>query len=204
MSIQTRSGLVQAVSYVQTFLTSKGLTAKCELGWKRRDRQLNQGSPLGANRVLFIPSDSGGKGGTIVPARFPGPRNVRDPGAADAVVGSIRSLHDWQRRVTVSVWGVDAENRTDEAKQIEATETLLEWVVRAVHSAPGAFAEAAFGEVTWSEPPDRSFGLELIVGLTFKQPLFDEPRELVFPDAARVSRAPYVPPTVPDGSAGDT
>lgn len=200
MTVIIKSGLVQCVDYVRDFFATNGVSATCELGWRRRDRQLNQGAPLGANRVVFTPSDSGGAGGTLVPARFPGPRTLRDAGQA---MGTVRSLRDWERAVTVSVWAVDPTKPNDEASQIEASETLFEWVVRAVHSAPGAFAEMEWGAVQWTEPPERSFGLELIASLTFKHPIFDVPRELVFPSGAAVKRAPYVPPTAPS-SDGDT
>lgn len=201
MTVIIKSGLVQCVDYVRDFLATNGVSSTCELGWRRRDRQLNQGTPLGGNRVVFTPSDSGGAGGKLVPARFPGPRTIRD--GVGAVAGNVRSLRDWERSVLVSVWAVDPTKPADEAAQIEAAETLFEWVVRAVHSAPGAFAEADWGAVQWTEPPERSFGLELIASLTFQHPVFDAPRELVFPAVARITRAPYVPPTAPT-SDGDT
>ena len=202
MSIVNDSGLLAAVAYVQTFLTTKGVDAKCELGWKRRQQQLNQGGPLGGNRVIFVPSD-GTSGGKIVPARFPGPRSVHDPAQGGKVVGTQRSLRDWERAVSVSVWAVDAADRTNESKQISATEALFEWVVRAVHSAPGAFGAVSWGAIKWTPPPERSFGLELVAPLTFKQPLFDEPRLLVFPSAVAVRRGEYTNPTAPS-SDGDT
>jgi hypothetical protein len=101
------------------------------------------------------------------------------------------------------VWGVDTASRQDESAQIEATETLFEWVVRAVHSAPGAFADARWGSLKWTSPTERAFGLELRAELTFMQPIFDQPRDLVFPTTGAVSRAAYTPPTVPT-SHGDT
>lgn len=202
MRITTRSGLFVATKYVETFLASNGVPAKVCVGWKQRSQHINQG-PGGANRVVFIPSGPGGAGGTMLPARFPGPRNVRATALGDPVA-NIRSLASWERRVQVSIWGFDGSQKNDEEAQIEATEALFEWVVRAVHSAPGAFAEAKFGDVEWTIPAQLSLGVEALVGLTFKQPIFDVPRELVFPTSTGVTRAPYIAPAAGDPPDGDT
>jgi hypothetical protein len=201
MAIVTRSGLIAATAYVASFFAANGITAVVDVGWRKRDRQINQG-PGGANRVVFTPSNDDGDGGSMGPVRFPGNRNVRD--AVDSPpVATIRSLASWERLVLVSVWGVDSTDQQNESAQIEATETLLEWVVRAVHSAPGAFAAASFGKVKWTPPPERSFGLEARVELTFSQPIYDVPRNLVYPSAAAVGRSTYTPTAVP-ASSGDT
>ena len=42
------------------------------------------------------------------------------------IVATVRALADWERKVDVSMWAVDVSDRTDEAKQIEAIETLFE------------------------------------------------------------------------------
>lgn len=203
MTIIIRSGLLAAAKTVETFLTAHGVTAKVEVGWKRRPQQLNQG-PLGANRVVFIPSEEKGEGGQLTGARFPGQRTIRD--AVDAPVANVRSLLDWKRQVILSIWASDRTTPGDpnnEEAQIEAVESLFEWVVRAVHCAPGAFAAITWGDPKWTVPAERSFGLELLVPLTFSHPVYDEPRELVFPTSAAVARAPYTPPTTPS-SDGDT
>jgi hypothetical protein len=202
-TIVTRSGLLAAVATVGAFLAANGVTATVEVGWKRRPQQLNQG-PLGANRVVFIPSDEKGEAGSLKPVRFPGQRTVRD--GEGAPVGNIRSLLEWERQVVVSIWASDRTTPGDpnnEAAQIEAVETLFEWVVRATHAAPGAFASVTWGDPTFTVPAERSFGLELLAPLTFSHPIFDQPRDLVFPTTAAVSRAPYAPPTIPS-SSGDT
>lgn len=202
MGIVTRSGFLAAVDYVSTFFIENGVSAVVAVGWRARGQHLNQGVG-GANRVIFTPSaDDAGDGGSIGAARFPGHRNVRP--AVDATpVATIRSLADWERKVLVSVWAVDAGARTDEAAQIEATETLLEWVVRAVHSAPGAFGNANFGAVKWTPPAERSFGLEARVALTFSHPIYDKPRTIFYPSAAPVARGTYTPHVAPS-SDGDT
>ncbi len=201
MAVITRSGLIAATTYVASFFAANGVTAAVSVGWRERDKVLNQGSG-GANRVVFIPSSLTGDAGAIAPVRFPGDRNVRAT-AADAPIATIRSLGSWERTVSVSVWAADRSDPTNESAQIEATETLLEWVMRAVHSAPGAFADAQFGKVLMTPLTQRSYGLELSVELSFKQPIFDVPRDLVYPTGKAVARAPYVAPVVPP-SHGDT
>ncbi len=196
-----RSGLISAVNSVASFFTASGVTATVEVGWRRRERQDNQG-PGGANRVIFSPSyDDTGAAGTMVPVRYPGDRTVRD-GAGNAK-GTIRSLADWERKVLVSVWAIDAANQTSEAAQIEATETLFEWTMRAVHAAPGSFANAIFGDIKFTPPETRPFGLELLAALTFRQPIYDTPRDFYFPSSGAVARGTYAPPVVPT-SRGDT
>jgi hypothetical protein len=203
MTIIIRSGLLAAIATVKSFLEDNGIPAAVEVGWKRGPQQINQG-PGGANRVVFVPSDSDGAAGELTPPRFPGQRTVRN--AVDAPVCTVRSLLEWERKIAVLVWAADRTTPGDannEAAQIEAVETLFEWVVRAVHSAPGAFASVTWGAPKWTVPAERSFGLELRVPLTFSHPIFDQPRDLVFPTTAAVTRAPYTPPTIPS-SDGDT
>lgn len=204
MSIVIRSGFLAAVASVQTYLTASGVLATCEVGWKRRTRQSNQ-SEGGGNRVVFIPSDASGKGGKLVPPRYVGPRGIRDPLAIDPtrVVADVRALLDWERSATVSVWAVDATARENEPAQIEAVETLFEWVVRGVHIAPGAFGSVSWGETQWTPPIERSFGLEMQATFTYHHPIFDTPRDVVYPTSGAVSRAAYVPPS-DSSSSGDT
>lgn len=194
-----RSGFLAAVASIKPFLAANGITANVEVGWKKRTEQINQGSG-GANRVVFTPSDESGSGGALSPPRFPGQRSLRD--GTNTVVANNRALLSWERKSLVSVWAVDRTALTSEAAQIEAVETLFEWVVRAVHNAPGAFAAVAWSDAAWTVPVERSFGLELRASLTFSHPIFDQPRTLVRPTGA-VTRAPYTPPITPTG-VGDT
>lgn len=187
MAIVIRSGLLAATKYVAEFLAANGLTTTVKVGWKERAKQINQGGGR-ANRVVFIPSDPSGKSGSLTAPHFAGDRDVR--AAIDAPrAATMRELAGWNRIVTVSVWACDGEHPEDEEAQIEALETLFEWTVRAVHSAPGAFANAQWGDVTCTPIQERQFGRELLVGLTFRQPLFDQPREVVYPTGFSVSRA---------------
>jgi hypothetical protein len=197
----TRSGFLAAVNTVKAYFESNGVTASVDVGWKKRTQQINQG-PGGANRVVFTPSASDdGDAGELLPVRFPGDRNIRTA-PNTTPVATVKSLLDWKRAALVSVWGVDQSDKS-EAAQIEATEALFEWVVRAVHAAPGAFGAVEWGAAQWTVPAERSFGLELRAGFTFSHPIFDKPRDLAFPTTGAVVRGTYVPPVVPT-STGDS
>jgi hypothetical protein len=173
--VAINSGLVALRGAIESYFTTRGVTATVALGWKQPTQQINQG-PGGANRVVLIPSDPSGKGGRLVGAQQPGPR-VFGP-QSDGL--TARSLYTWERFVVVSVWAVDATDPANEPKQIEAVEDLFEWTVRAIH----AFAhnDARWGDVAWTTSPvEHAFGRELRAGLTFRHPLFDGPTGIAYP-----------------------
>lgn len=181
-----RSGLVASARYVRDFLAANGLGTEVKVGWKERAKQDNQGAGR-ANRVIFIPSDLSGRGGSIVGPHQGGERDVRQ--AVDAPRhATVREISGWRRVVTLSIWAYDGDDRENEEAQIEAVETLHEWVTRAVHSAPGAFATPLWGDVSWPPRGERQFGVEMLVGLTFRQPLFDQPRPVVYPTTGTLNR----------------
>jgi len=199
-----QSGLLAAADAVAAYFVANGVTAVTDVGWRKRTQGVNQGAG-GANRVLFSPSDDSGDGGELAPPRFPGARQLR-VAADQPPLASIRSLANWNRKVTLSIWAVDPDptKRAVERAQIAATETLLEWTVRAVHSAPGCFAAVKFGKAKWTVPAERSFGLEILVGLEFSQPIFDVPNQTFFPNSAAVARGPHTIPTPTTTGKGDT
>lgn len=173
--MRIQSGLVAMVASVREYFEAADVTATVSLGWKQPTQQINQG-PGGANRVVFIPSDPSGRGGKILPARQPGPRQV------DAST-TVRSLYSWDRQLVVSVWAVDATAPQDEALQIEAVEDLFGWTIRAVHAF--AHADARWGDVAWTTSPvEHVFGRELRAGLSLNHPMFDVPIGLAFPTPA--------------------
>lgn len=170
-----KSGLVALVASVQAYFDARSVGTQVGLGWKQPTQQINQGVGR-ANRVVFIPSDPSGKGGKLAGAQRPGQRNV------DTNL-SMRSLYNWERFVTVSVWACDTTDPQNEEKQIEAVETLFEHTVRAVHYF--AANEAQWGDVTWTTSPvEHAFGRELRAGLVFRHPIFDAPNERVYPAPA--------------------
>lgn len=172
-----RSGLVYLVDQVRELVHNVDASVVVELGFRKRPQQLNQ-SPGRANRIVFIPSSPNGGAGALVAPRSPGNR------ADDS-----RILRTWHRELTVSIWAVDPTDRSDEAKQLEAIETLLELTMQAVQRV--AHATAEWGDPVWTVPAEISFGLELLVPLTFKTPIFDADAERVFPSFALTK----VPPT---------
>jgi len=174
-----KSGLVALVAGVQAYFTDAGVTAAVALGWKQPTEQINQG-PGRANRVVFIPSDPSGRGGKLVGAQQPGQRLYGTSGPGGAADTSLRALYTWERAVVVSVWAVDGTDPQNESKQIEATETLFEQTIRAVHSF--AHNDARWGDVSWTVTPvEHMFGRELRASLTYRHPMFDAPTEVVYP-----------------------
>lgn len=180
-----KSGLVSLVDSVRGYFNGRFDPSErpvVVLGWRERTKQVNQG-PGGANRVVFTPSDDSGRGGRIVGTQQPGPRTF---GTAPNTI-TTRALFDWERQLVVSVWAFDRTKPTDEAAQIEAVETLFEWVVRAVQQT--ARANATWTDVTWTvEPVEHAFGRELRAGLIFRHPLFDAESDVAFPMGAITKR----------------
>jgi hypothetical protein len=173
-----KSGLVALVDSVRAYLDARfGPSERpvVALGWRERTKQINQG-PGGANRVVFTPSDDNGRGGRIIGTQQPGARTF----GTGQDKTTTRALFDWERTVIVSVWALDRTKPTDEAAQIEAVETLFEWVVRAVQQS--AYANAKWTDVNWTvEPVEHAFGRELRAGLIFRHPLFDSENDVAFP-----------------------
>jgi len=102
--------------------------------------------------------------------------------------GQVRALFNWERICVVSVWAVDTSNVDDEEKQIEATETLFEWVLRAVQRQ--AQMTAQWGDIIWTpnKAYERAFGRELRASLVFKHPMFDVPTETVYPGVGEITK----------------
>lgn len=185
MTIGFRSLLPALVAEVRTALTARGVTASVEFGWRRAERQDNQG-PGGANRVLFVPSRDDGDGGELAPPRFRGDRNVRDEDGL--VVGTVRALADWVERPYALVWGRDPIRPEDEERQYEATRTLFEETMVALHGASGAFASVTFERARWTPPATRTFGREVRLEFSIRNPVFFPARELVYPAGVAVGR----------------
>jgi hypothetical protein len=175
MSVDTKSGLVNLVSRVKAYFTANGVNAGVHLGWQARYRVINQG-PGQANRVVFTPGDDNGAGGKILAPRRVGQQHI---GGTD----SIRAIYDWDRLVLVSIWAAAPTATGDEEARESATyevlEDLVEWTCRAVYAS--AHADVVMGEVRLTVPPERAYGLEARIGLSFRHPLFDVASDLVQP-----------------------
>lgn len=181
MSVNTKSGLVDMVARVQTYFTLNGVNAGVHLGWQARYRVTNQG-PGQANRVTFTPGDDNGSGGRILAPSQPGERRIGGTSPQTAT-DSIRALYDWERIVLVSMWAsapdATGDEEAREAATYEALEDLVEWTMRAIYNA--GHANVIMGEVRLTVPPERAYGLEARIGLTFRHPLFDVASDLVGP-----------------------
>ena len=163
-----KSGLVALVKSVRPYFAAHGVTATVSLGWRERTKSINEGIG-GANRVVFTPSDPGGRGGRITKSF-----GNRGPG------GNPRPLICWERFVVVSIWAADGTKPHDEEAQIEAVETLFEWTVRAVNAF--AAADATWGDPTWTTSPvEHVFGRELLVPLVHREAFFDVENAVVTP-----------------------
>lgn len=153
----TKSAFNYLITGVRSNFALRGITALVSAGWRERMKQI-QG---GVNRVVFVPSDLSGAGGTLT-KEF----GKSGPG------GNPRPLLGWRRRATICVWAHDATDLNDEAKQIEATETLAEQMIQAANATVAA--AIGWGETTWSpDPTERKFGLELLISIELGSVFFD-------------------------------
>jgi hypothetical protein len=172
-----KSAIVVLVASTAAWFASQGVAAHVgAAGWKERFKQNNQG-PGGANRVCFIPGDpTSGRDGKLKRGR----QTSTNP----------RTLLEWDRTITISVWACDISNRNDEGKQIAAVEALLERVIQAVQRAydpetgqvVGA-ANVVWDGVTWNVAnTDMGFGKEVLVPITLKVPFLDVSYDVAFPE----------------------
>lgn len=188
------SGLPWLRDGIRAFFDTWEVDAVVRLGWRELAKQVNQapksaGGPFGARRVVIIPSDRNGKGGSFGPPKNPGPRVDR---TTHEYVGP-RTLFIWYRLLTISIWAYDPTDREDEEKQIQATETLHEWVKRAVWSLQAGRHE--WGDPEWVKPEEWQFGRELQIPLLWAHPIFDVTFPLVKPVAVGAVEKNLNPPT---------
>ena len=172
------SSLLNLVTRVRTYFAAVNPAVRVGLtGWRERAKHLNQGTPA-ANRVLFIPGDSQGRDGVLLPGR----QTQANP----------RNLLEWDRRVLMSVWGVApaAEDLANDEAQLAAVELLLEQAFQAVVRAavvgvgfPSRQAGAIhWGSVNWTlDNKDLGLGREVLVDFTLKSTFFDAPMGFVVP-----------------------
>lgn len=177
MTITFADPLESLVAGASSYLVAHGVSAVVTAGFKERRRQDNQG-PGRANRIVFLPGDPSGKGGSLaVGVRYPGPREVRN--ASDELVGTWRSLGDWDRIMTVSIWAYDGTAPSNELAQIVACSQLAIWARRAIDSV--GLADLRWGEASWVPPKERTLGQELLIGLSLQMPMPDVPRDIGHP-----------------------
>lgn len=175
-----RSGIIALADAVRVYFEANNVQAHvARVGLKYRTFLTNQG-PDGGSRVVFIPGD------------FNGDPSVKpiDEGELDDPLHHVsvnpRELAEWRRVVTASIWGVDYARIEDEEAQIQATEDLFEWTLRAIQNAvkPVTIGEQTFythlgadverGKVTRAYPPlENGYGHELLWRFVLKGPFYD-------------------------------
>jgi hypothetical protein len=111
--------------------------------------------------------------------------------------GNPRPLRSWHKIVSVSIWGVDTTDTSNDELQFSATEQLLEWTVQAMQSAVDpvtgiavGLADVEISDAVWTLPPvDRAFGRELVLYFVHHGPLFDAYVEHTTPQPAIIKGA---------------
>lgn len=196
MTTTYTSPLVALVHGMQAYQGSRKLPFVVgAAGWKQRAQQLNQAPTTGANRVLVIPGD--------IPTS---PGQLTDGG--ELVRGKItgfdpRPLFQWNQLATVSVWAVAGPpfDQTNEEKNIEALTNLLEWTMQAIHHAVDPDTETPVGlanietpiRARWTPNTECKYGLEVLLSLSIKTPLYDYSYDLTTTAQPAVHRDPIAP-----------
>lgn len=186
-----RSGLIALSDGVRAYFAANSVPAVVTpVGWRYRTFQINQG-PGGGSRVCLIP-------GRIDPTA-PAPPKVVDAGDfAGASMSANRSsptgprpLVTWRKVISLSVWGVDTSDTSNDELQLAATENLFEWAYRALHSAVDpvtgqsvGLQQLALQDAQWVLPPvERAFGRELVAWFVLSGPLYDVIPSIGYPAA---------------------
>lgn len=119
----------------------------CFFGWREPGKQLNQGTG-GANRILLVPGDPGGKVGDIEGGKRPG----RDPNGLATMV----------EVATLYLWSYDATDPTDARLQWRAARRLHDVVIPlCIRAFRGRWKQMA---KTWLRSDlERPFGAEMQV-----------------------------------------
>jgi hypothetical protein len=180
------TGLPAFVDAVASYLSSNGVSAVVELGWRKDLQQINEGEGT-ANRIIVQPGTPDGDAGELAAPREVGyglrtqwpPPSSANPQSPDDVVG--RELDDWAERATVFVWAVDATAPEDDRRQYIAIRCLLQWFRRAARYAAREACEV--GALHWVNIAnvERQYGRELQLDLTLHAPIFDLSDEIAHP-----------------------
>lgn len=196
-----RSGLIALADGVRAYFEAQEASAVVTpVGWRYRTFQLNQG-PGGGSRVCFIPGriDPAMPGapkvmpaGAILQPSTSSPPGVPRVGGIQAGVRNPRPLRNWDKIVSVSIWGVDGTDVNNDELQLAATEDLLELTIRAMHFAidpvtkiPVGMANVLPDEAVWVLPPgERSFGREIVLFMTQPGPLYAPAKDIATPKPA--------------------
>jgi hypothetical protein len=180
-----KSGVGALQDAVTAYFGLYKVDAPVVFGWRERAKQ-----PLKNGRIVFTPSDDDGSAGEFhYNAKYPGPYTISKGGT---VVGEVRALASWSRRIVVAVWAQDPTAPADERKQCEAVEALLEWFWRGVKASSfNSPASIRVDGMKWTnDPTELKAGAELRMWLSLDTPLFDVPLEVAFPATAGITPDP--------------
>lgn len=171
--------IAQIAPLVGTYLAAHGVGADVRFGTLETERKgIAAGAATG--RVVFaVPEDDLG---TLAPTHQPGARSLGDG-------REVRSLANWVVPYQVLVWArTSALLARDEGAQLEALESLFQWVIRAV-------AHVADGHERWStvrrvpsKARESAAGAGLEAALLFGFPMVSVPVGVVFPGSAFTKR----------------
>ncbi len=152
------------------------------VGLKYRSFALNQSAPGNANRVCIIPGEFDG-------SAVPKPRRYGTLSRSNrnhASVNNPRELASWDRPITISCWSAPPPGQAkDEGAIIALAEDLLQEVVRAVHAS--GCSDITWGAVTINAPVENPFGVELLVSITQRGPLYDTTLDYAQPTSGLTS-----------------
>lgn len=184
------SGLIALANGMRAYFAANSVAATvAAVGLTQRSRVINQGVGGGSRVVLMAGAiDASGALKSYAGGRLGKPKLTHT---------NPRPLALWERVSTISIWGVDLAKPQDEQAQLEATESLFEWVIRAAHNAvdpdtgdPVGLANIVWGDVMWTYPPgENAFGREMLVTFTHSAVLFDQKIDTTTPHGA-VARNP--------------
>lgn len=168
------------LSWIATKYAAHGAPAPFvgKTGWKVREQ--NEASPEGGNRLLLIPGHGTGTSRQHGALELPRHSGIGTPGwnAKDSE-GTARTNWTWPRRFTLSVWSYDPRDDRDEELQITASDTLLEMALAGL-VAVGRGSVFAAGEI-YQDPfsANAPFGIELLVPLVHREPLYALPNDVI-------------------------
>jgi hypothetical protein len=170
-----KSGFEEFVDGVRAYLTAHAVAAEFAAGWLQRPKQ---GTRPGGSRIVIGPSDAGGRGGQILPARGPGIRYT--------ATQAWRPLASWEMQLACYVWATD---RSSEEAQVSATFRLMQWAMRAIADASNG--NFTFGATDWTTPETLTqLGRELKLSFTIRTHVIDVPWDLTGPLKPNMRRGP--------------
>lgn len=176
-------GIDLLIDDMQAQLTADGNTAKIVFGQREPARVRINPGPGQANRVVIVPGDEKGNLGDYGPAKRP-----------RGLLGSAtpRTLCTWNEQFRIFIWAFDPSEPENERAQYRAARFLHDQIVRAALLSPRiSQADLDISKPTLVLGPlERKFGCEIVLLLTLRAKLPDDPGPV-----APLDWVPVVPTT---------